>query len=473
MNNSSGVMLEEDLLADVMILNTDGTADDGLVGFSCEYEGGFSTMFLSLLLGLIAIGLTLTLFLLVIIAWYPDLYTSKHISQAFCLFSNLVTLSCSGFIVLSSFIPNERSCSLVLVLTHFSMFLFIISEFTHHVDFYTAIAFPFWHEYMAEKEAIMSWCVGSFFFIVSVVMVLYFTGPLYCISSCPIVPILNQSQNSVVSVILVSAYGLLFATVVAFSLHVFFIATDKLRANQVAPNVNLNHTSAMSAEPSSASPVPFEGVPPQKDAFVGPVFIHNLKESLKEKYQNTKGGPNTAKRVLFKRTDMPGKSLDDGDSGISNNEDAADSTPMTSGQAELVRQVSRAIMDRKPEKSFNEQQSRDDSLTTLQALWKAFTKSFRLSLVDIASYLLFIAPCLGMVSCPLTGRIGCGTEIFIGFGIRKFMVLLFILTRTFQPALLMVNDKILKKKIDAIVRNVLIARKLLEQDLDFLIFIPN
>ena len=72
-----------------------------------EYEG-FSTLYLSILLGIIAIGLTLSLFLVVIIGWYPDLYTSKHISQGYCLLSNLITLSSMGFIVLSTFIPTER-----------------------------------------------------------------------------------------------------------------------------------------------------------------------------------------------------------------------------------------------------------------------------------------------------------------------------------------------------------------------------
>ena len=112
--------------------------------------------------------------------------------KAFCLLSNLVTLSSSGFILLSSYISTMGSCSLVLVLTHFTILLFIVSEFTFHVDFYSSIVFPFWHTYIAEKEAIMSWCFGSLFLVVSTCVVLYATGPLYCISSCPIIPILNQ-----------------------------------------------------------------------------------------------------------------------------------------------------------------------------------------------------------------------------------------------------------------------------------------
>ena len=100
------------------------------------------------------------------------------LDTAYCLISNLVTLSSCGFIVLSTFIPTTRSCSLVLLLTHFSLFLFIISKFTLHVDFYTAIVFPFWHEYISDKETVIGWCISTFLIVLSATTVLYFVGPL-------------------------------------------------------------------------------------------------------------------------------------------------------------------------------------------------------------------------------------------------------------------------------------------------------
>ena len=41
---------------------------------------------------------------------------------------------------------SVKACSMVAVLVHFTMFLFLTSEFLVHLDFYTAIVLPFWHE---------------------------------------------------------------------------------------------------------------------------------------------------------------------------------------------------------------------------------------------------------------------------------------------------------------------------------------
>lgn len=163
---------------------------------SCPELEGFSTFYLTILLAIIAVGLTLSLFVIVVIGWYPDLYTSKHISQAFCLGSNLLTLSSVGFITLSTFIPTVRSCSLVQVLTFLTLGLFVISEATVHVDFYTAIVFPFWHEHIADKETSIRWCSGSVITLVSVAIVLYFMGILRCDTDCPQPAILNQVLTS-------------------------------------------------------------------------------------------------------------------------------------------------------------------------------------------------------------------------------------------------------------------------------------
>ena len=66
--------------------------------------------------------------------------------QAYSLFTNMVALVMAGFVVLSTFVPSVQACSMVAVLVHFTMFLFLTSEFLVHLDFYTAIVLPFWHE---------------------------------------------------------------------------------------------------------------------------------------------------------------------------------------------------------------------------------------------------------------------------------------------------------------------------------------
>ena len=80
-------MLDRKELASVIMVDG-GRAVEIVTGdlseYSCdpkEIASDFNTVFLSAILGIIAVGLTLTLFLLVVIAWYPDLYTSKHLSQ--------------------------------------------------------------------------------------------------------------------------------------------------------------------------------------------------------------------------------------------------------------------------------------------------------------------------------------------------------------------------------------------------------
>ena len=61
-------------------------------------------------------------------------------------------------------------------------------------------------------------------------------------------------------------------------------------------------------------------------------------------------------------------------------------------------------------------------------------------------------------------------DIFLNIYLRRLFVLIFILARTAQPALLMVNDKIIKKKIGDIVRWIL--RKA-ELKIDFLLSLSS
>ena len=96
----------------------------------CDSLDRYSVAFLCLLLVVVAVGLSLNLFVIVVISWYPDLYTSKHLGQAYTLLSNMASLASASFIVLSSFVPSENSCSLVLVLSFGSTALFLVSEAT-------------------------------------------------------------------------------------------------------------------------------------------------------------------------------------------------------------------------------------------------------------------------------------------------------------------------------------------------------
>ena len=196
----------------------------------------FSTMYLSTLLLTIAVGLTLTLFITLIIAWYPDLYTTKHISQAFCLFSNLVSLSATGFMALSTYIPTANTCSFVQVIYFVSVSLFLVSEATSQAEFYTSIKLPFWHDMYFDKEFAVRWCALNTVLVVVTTAALYWTGFLDCgHSDCPIVDILTLTRNSEVTLVLVALFVTLFFFISLGSLHVFCIAVEKLKVNKVAP----------------------------------------------------------------------------------------------------------------------------------------------------------------------------------------------------------------------------------------------
>ncbi len=66
-------------------------------GFSCaddcvsEWGGVAASVFLTGLIGVVGVGLALTLFAVVVIGWHPDLYNSaKHIFQARLVLSRSV-----------------------------------------------------------------------------------------------------------------------------------------------------------------------------------------------------------------------------------------------------------------------------------------------------------------------------------------------------------------------------------------------
>ena len=98
------------------------------------------------------------------------------------------------------------------------------------------------------------------------------------------------------------------------------------------------------------------------------------------------------------------------------------------------------------------------------AISRAFVKSFRLSLLTIASYFLLMAPNFGEAFCAVPvwfldtsnsalcrGDGDRVTRVVFTFLVRRALALLFVAARTAQPVLLMMSDKSLKKKIGDIV----------------------
>ena len=73
------------------------------------------------------------------------------------------------------------------------------SEFLVHLDFYTAIVLPFWHEekVASNENAATFLCLLSVIGSSSAVGGLYFSGHIKCENNhpCPIVPIVNMSLD--------------------------------------------------------------------------------------------------------------------------------------------------------------------------------------------------------------------------------------------------------------------------------------
>ena len=73
----------------------------------------------------------------------------------------MVALVMAGFVVLSTFVPTINACNMVLALVHLTLFLFLTSELLIHLDFYSAIVRPFWHEEsIASNENAVTFVVG-------------------------------------------------------------------------------------------------------------------------------------------------------------------------------------------------------------------------------------------------------------------------------------------------------------------------
>ena len=83
---------------------------------------------------------------------------------------------------------------------------------------------------------------------------------------------------------------------------------------------------------------------------------------------------------------------------------------------------------------------------------KAFNKSFRLSLVDLASQLLLVGPAVAPVACAVGCRPDWCYRVVVPASIRAVSVLAFAIFRSVRPVMLMKSDKLIWRKIGDIVR---------------------
>ena len=132
---------------------------------------------------------------------------------------------------------------------NFAMFLFLSSEFLVHLDFYTAIVLPFWHEekVASNENAATFICVLSIIGSAGAAGSLFFSGYSQCINGyhpCPIVPILNLSLDQSTSMMVLAMTSSLLAFVFLTCCHVFLIALQKLRANVVVAPAAANNLSS-------------------------------------------------------------------------------------------------------------------------------------------------------------------------------------------------------------------------------------
>ena len=264
---------------------------------------------MSLLISFVTVGLTVSLFLLTVIGWFPDLYsTSKYIGQAYVLFTNMVALMTAGFVVLSTFVPSVSACNTVLILVHFTLFLFLTSEFLVHLDFYTAIVLPFWHEekVASNENAATFICLISIIGSIAATGGLFFHGNLMCPEDrpCTIVPIINmtldQSTSSIVLVMTVSLFGIVFLS----CCHIFLIALQKLRANVVVAPAgqsanNLSGTSKRFMVKNGDGMLVYEDDIVSKEVksaarapFADPMFLHAIGSTFLQRVsKNTEPDP--------------------------------------------------------------------------------------------------------------------------------------------------------------------------------------
>lgn len=445
----------------------------------CFGREPYTSLYLAPLICLVTVGLTASLFVLTVIGWFPDLYsTSKYIAQAYSLLTNMVALVMAGFVVLSTFVPSVQACNMVVILVHFTMFLFLSSEFLVHLDFYTAIVLPFWHEekVASNENAATFLCVLSIIGSVSAAGGLFFSGHIKCEDNhpCPIVPIINmsldESTSMTVMVTTLSLLGFVFLT----CCHIFLIALQKLRANVVAPAAanNLSGTTktllvdngegvlvyeddVLSKEVRSASRTPF----------ADPNFLQAIGSSFLERVARK-----NENEEEHEAEPMPGTSRDAGMAKIRFEKERTTQIvlkpPSTeeankSFQDKIKTETKKAGGDKENEKQDQAGNGTEEAppLNLNVELWKALTKSFRFTILTIASYGFLLLPSSGLALLGM-GYHDYITEdyasdptnkVFLSTFQWRATMLCFVVVRTAQPIILAKMDKTINNKIGVII----------------------
>lgn len=457
----------------------------------------YSSLYLSLLISFITVGLTVSLFLLTIIGWFPDLYsTSKYIGQAYVLFTNMVALMTAGFVVLSTFVPSISACNTVLILVHFTIFLFLTSEFLVHLDFYTAIVLPFWHEekVASNENAATFICLISVIGSIAATGGLFFNGNLMCPEDkpCTIVPIINmtidESTSSIVLVMTASLFGIVFLS----CCHIFLIALQKLRANVVvAPSGqsanNLSGTTKRFMVKNGDGILVYEDDIVSKEVksaartpFADPMFLHAIGSTFLQRVsKNTEQPepePDDDPPPQYEEAGVakPSGSCQGGKESI-----AINIAVPIGGPSKLAVSEAKARPASEDEASTNERlmgsdqraDSKEDSgdkelevvpINLNLELWKALTKSFRFALVTIASYGFLLLPSSGLALRGLgydeyTQQISPEyaenptSQFYLSSIVWRASMALFVAIRTLQPIVLAKMDKTISNKIGVII----------------------
>jgi len=464
----------------------------------CSVREEYHSIYLTLMICLVTVGLTASLFVLTVIGWFPDLYsTSKYIGQAYSLFTNMVALVMAGFVVLSTFVPSVQACSMVAVLVHFTMFLFLSSEFLVHLDFYTAIVLPFWHEekVASNENAATFLCVLSIIGSSSAVGGLFFAGQIKCENDlhCPIVPIMNMSLDQSTSMTVWSMTFALLGLVFLSCCHVFCVALQKLRANVVAPAAanNLSGTTRTILVDNGEGVLMYEDDVVSKEVrsaartpFADPNFLQAIGSSFLERV--TKNNEQVGKE------DPPGY---EEEPKPSTSKDASGTIPHAPPRSQIrfekevvnfpkgnqivlkppSKEEANNIIDKKKDnedsdggsgsgkdKAGSENPEDVPPINFWLEFWKALTKSFRFTLFTIASYGFLLLPSAGLA---LLGA-GYGADskwvseeyekdpvnkVFLKPMVWKTTMLCFVIVRTAQPIILAKMDKTINNKIGVII----------------------
>lgn len=463
----------------------------------CQLREEYSSVYLTVLICLVTIGLTASLFVLTIIGWFPDLSSnSKHICQAYSLLCNMVALVTAGFVVLSTFVPSYNACNLVLILVHFAIFLFLSSELLVHLDFYTAIVTPFWHEETVAGNETAATMTCALHMVASAVAtaVLYFVGILHCSddNSCFIIPIMNMSQDGSTSMVISAMLIALFCLVMLTTCHIFGIAIQKLRANSVVPAAanNLSGTTQKLLVSNGAGLLMYEDDPVSQEVksvsrtpFADPTFLHAIGSSFLERV--SKSSNQRDNNALVTRCQLPDLPPEYQEPQPSTSRAAILNEKRMLENAEKKKQ--QHVMFQEPEKkglnvaalaqtaaaaaaanaannantkNENGEQKDGGPQSSLNVeLWRALTKSFRYTLVNIATYVFLLLPSSGlaMVTIHYTDYIpndylkNPTGEIFLPSWLWRLTMFFFVLSRTAQPIILAKMDKVINNKIGVII----------------------